>query len=96
MKTIYAIRDRVAQALVGNAMYILMAFRTDQEATRYFADAILDEKSILNKHPADYELIKCGRLHDNGDLEPDQQPNNIVITGDAIIGLASPQLVKES
>lgn len=98
MKTIYAIRDRIANDLIGNQMYLLMTFKTDQQAARYFADAILDEKSILNKHPADYELIKVAIISDNGDvgsLEGINMPSpEIITTGDAIV--ATLQLVKDT
>lgn len=95
MKHIYAIRDRVADALVGNAMYLLMVFRTDQEAVRYFADCILDEKSILNKHPSDYEMIKNGAVDDNGFISHLNSPE-IVATGDAIMALQQPKLEREA
>lgn len=101
MKTIYAIRDRVANDLVGIHMYLLMIFRTDQQAARYFADAINDETSILNKHPADYELIKVGVINDTGTLGSLEgiafpiQPV-VVITGDALVAIQKPTLVNEA
>lgn len=97
MKQIYGIRDRLAGALVGNAMYLLMCFRTEQEATRYFADAIFDEKSILAKHPADYELVCCGTLDEDGTIVQLDTPA-IVVTGDTIKTLftAEPTLVREA
>lgn len=91
MKKIYAIRDRVADELVGMRMYCLMVFRTDEEAARYFADAINDTTSILNKHPADYELIELGQLDDqyiSGD-----HSNRVVITGDTLLALQQPPKV---
>lgn len=84
MKNIYAIRDRLAQEIVGLGMYVLFVFRTDQQAVRYFADAILDEKSILSKHPTDYELICVGITNELGQIQTVGEPN-IVITGDALI-----------
>lgn len=89
MKHIYAIRDRIAQDLVGVHMYLLLVFRTDQQAARYFADAINDKTSILNKHPADYELLKCGRVRDDGGLEGTEIPE-IIITGDALLAVQQP------
>ena len=53
MKRLYGIYDRVAAELIGRAMYILLTFRTDEEAARYFADAINDNTTILHKLPAD-------------------------------------------
>lgn len=95
---IYSIRDRVANDLVGNAMYILFCFRTDAQAVRYFSDAVLDEKSILNKHPNDYELIKLGELLDtNQSLDGFSEPQ-IIITGSALIAAMQekPQLVQQN
>lgn len=84
MKTLYAIRDRVAEELVSLQMYNLFAFKTDQQAARYFADAVLDTKSILNKHPSDYELIACGVVKDDGTIIAPNQPE-VIITGDALL-----------
>lgn len=95
MKTVYAIRDRLANDLVGAQMYTLFVFRTNQQAVRYFADAILDEKSQLAKHPGDYELIAVGEIDDNGELLAAKEPL-VIITGDTLIAAQTPQLVKES
>lgn len=86
MKNIYAIFDRIADEIVGLRMYSLMVFRTNEEATRYFADAINDKSSILNKHPADYALIQLGKLTIDNKLISFETPQNIV-TGDTIISL---------
>lgn len=101
MKTVYAIRDRIANELVGVSMYLLFAFRTDQQAVRYFADCITDPKSILNKHPADYELVAVAELHDSaaGEIVLADGRHRVVITGDALIAATTehqPQLVRES
>lgn len=101
MKKIYAIRDRIANELVGNSMYLLFAFRTDQQAVRYFADCILDEKSILAKHPSDYELIAVAELHESmaGEIVLADGKHHTIITGDALIAATTehrPTLVKES
>lgn len=90
MKNLYAIRDRIAEELVGRAMYLLLCFRTDQEAARYFADAINDETSILHKHPSDYELLKLGTVNEHGYIKPHAEPS-IVITGDALVALQAEQ-----
>ena len=93
-KTIYAIRDRVANDLIGNQMYLLMIFRTDAQAVRYFADAVLDDKSILNKHPTDYELLALGTISEGGDITSDTP--RVVITGDTLVATQSPTLVREA
>lgn len=97
MRQIYAIRDRIAQDLVGLRMYSLMCFRTDQEAARYFADAINDTSSILNKHPQDYELILVGAVDDTGQIFPRSPDTNaLIVTGDTLVALQTPSLVKEA
>lgn len=93
IRGIYAIRDRIALDIVGMSMYMLMVFRTDQEAARYFADAVNDTTSILNKHPADYELIHVGNMKETGELVPYGDPR-IIITGDALLGVQKPALVQ--
>lgn len=90
MKQIYAIRDRIAKDLVGMQMYILLVFRTDQQAARYFADAVNDKTSMLNKHPGDYELVKLGYLEHDNLSEPLINAANeytVIITGDAVVAL---------
>lgn len=101
MKKLYAIRDRLANELVGLRMYTVMCFRTNEEATRYFADAINDPTSILNKHPADYELLHLGLINDNGylggvDGVPTKQDPVIIVTGDTVLALQTPSLVKDA
>lgn len=90
MKTIYAIRDTIANDLVGTQMYILFVFRTDQQAERYFADAILEPTSMLAKHPSDYELIKIGDLDDEGNIIKEHGPE-VVTTGDTLIAAQTPK-----
>ena len=98
MRTLYGIADRVAGEMVGHSMYIHFAFRTDQQAVRYFADAILDPKSVLNQHPADYELQKIADLDETGHTTKVYH-NCVILTGDALIAATTehqPKLVKES
>lgn len=83
MKKIYAIRDRVAQEIVSLQIYCLFIFKTDEQAIRYFADCIMDDKSILNKHPNDYELITVGTITDEGNIG-NQSGTQVVITGSQI------------
>lgn len=93
MRRIYAIRDNVAGEITGMRMYTLMTFRTDQEAARYFADAVNDTSSILNKHPEDYELILCGDLDDGGTITALQTPT-FIVAGNTILATQQPALVK--
>lgn len=99
MRNIYAIRDRIAKDYVGNQMYVLFVFRTDQQAVRYFADAILDEKSMLSKHTADYELVRLGHIEEDNLSEPllTAEPEyTIIITGDALVAAQQTPLALES
>lgn len=41
------------------------AYRTSEQATRSFADAINDESSYMNPHPEDYTLQHIGTYDDN-------------------------------
>lgn len=94
MKRLYAILDRIANELVALRMYQVMSFRTDPEATRYFADAINDETSILHKHPDDYALLYLGEITDTGAINSTQP--QIIVTGGQIAALAEPRnLIKE-
>lgn len=90
MKRIYGIFDRIAKELIGRQMYMLMCFRTDQEAARYFADAINDKSSMLNKHPGDYELVLLGHIEEDNLSAPLLTAENqytIIITGDTLVAL---------
>lgn len=95
MNNLYAIRDRLANAVFGMQMYVLFTFRTNDQAVRYFTDCIMDEKSILNKHPRDYELIHVGGYEEDGTLTPISRPE-IVATGDAIVAALTPRISKEA
>lgn len=88
MKKLYAIFDRIAGECLAMQMYVVMAFRTDEQAARYFADAINDKTSILHKHPADYALIQVGHITDTGTLTPLPEPKHI-ITGDLLIAVGT-------
>lgn len=85
MKKIYAIYDRVAKEIVGLQMYALFLFRTDNQAARYFSDAINDKTSILHKHPSDYDLRCIGHITEEGNIVPQDPEKNIVLTGDALL-----------
>lgn len=88
MKTLYAVRDRIANDLPGGA-YAVTQFRTDAQAVRYFGDSINTEKTSLNAHPHDYELIKLGEIDEDGTITALQTPT-IIITGTALKELQQP------
>jgi len=90
MRNIYAILDKVAQEITGLRMYCLMVFRTDTEAARYFADAINDTSSILNKHPQDYDLIHCGTVSDDGRVEAFIGSPTLVANGATLLAVQQP------
>lgn len=94
MKTLYAIFDRIANELVGLRMYTIMCFRTNEEAARYFSDAINDTSSILNKHPSDYTLVRLGQIDDLGNITATKP--ELVVTGDTLLALQQPAPVKEA
>lgn len=87
MRHVYAIRDRVANDLVG--YYPLTVFRTDSQAVRYFGDSIAQEKSALGAHPHDYELLKLAHINDDGKITALDNPQ-IIITGTALVAAAAP------
>lgn len=75
MKKIYAVRDVVAEA-VGP----LLSLAGDSAAIRTFGDVASDPQTNVNRHVADYELICCGDVHDDGRIEANEYPR-VVITG---------------
>lgn len=83
MRTIYAVRDRVANALAGNEQFCTFLYRNDQQAIRYFGDALATEKTLLHQHPQDFELIACGSIKDDGGIELNPEVR-VVITGEAL------------
>lgn len=87
MRMIYAIRDRVANDLAG--YFPLVVMRTDQQAIRYFADSCAmneqNHRSAIAAHPADYELIACGTIEENGEITA--QRTRVILTGDALLAM---------
>ena len=79
MRYLYAIKDIVANELVGMQMYLVFTFRTDAQAERYFADSVSDEKSVLNRHPEDYVLLKIAQIDEDGDITG--LPHTTICTG---------------
>lgn len=75
---VYAIRDLVANALVGG----LHLFAHDAPAVRFFGDIASDPQTMIARHPADYDLICIGQYNeDTYSLTPERV--EIVITGAA-------------
>lgn len=98
-KNLYAIRDIVARDLLTLQCYQLLTFNSDQQAARYFADGVNDTSSIINRHPADYELVHVGTVDHLGNITPnglaetDEQGNKrfvpleprVICRGDALL-----------
>lgn len=82
-KGIYAIRDRVAAAIVGN----LFTERHVGVACRAFGSLLGDKQTMPGQYPTDYELIVIGYLHEDGRIEP--VPPTVVMTGESFIALNS-------
>lgn len=55
----YTVYDSKVQAYMSPFMA-----QNAGHATRMFADAVADEKSVLNKHPEDYTLFEIGSWDD--------------------------------
>lgn len=85
MRHIYAIHDTKADDLVGLQMYIMFVFRTDAQAIRYFTDSVTDDKSVLAKHPEDYQLVQLGTLDDDNTLRPEK--HRTVFTGSQVLAV---------
>lgn len=88
MKTIYAIRDRIADDIAGNN-HALVIFKSEPQAVRYFGDILAAKDTALSQHPNDYELIACGTIDDDGTIQHALSPR-IIITGTALTELQQP------
>lgn len=55
---VYAIIDTKAEAVIG----FLMICKHPAQAVRNFCDVADDQKSMINRHPEDYELVRLGWL----------------------------------
>lgn len=65
-RVVYAVRDTVAQDIVGG----LMTGTHDAPMIRIFTDGLADPQTSLNKHPRDFELVALGELvQANGEFE---------------------------
>lgn len=68
MTGIYAVLDTVSSSLFGG----LHLHKADAAAVRMFTDALTDERTLIAKHPADFDLICLGyvcevTVPENGD-----------------------------
>lgn len=90
MLKVFAVIDNQAQNIVGNMLTI---HRHEAPAIRQFTDLLSDERSMLNKHPHDFDLVQMGEIdEDTMALEP---RHAIILKGSAWAASNAPQLVKE-
>lgn len=61
---IYAILDTKANAIIGG----LQLHKHPSAAIRTFGDIAADPKSMIARHPEDYELIELGTLHEDASV----------------------------
>lgn len=59
---IYAIRDTVADTIVGG----LHVFKHDAVAVRFFMDIASDHQTMVARHLGDHEMVKVGELNEDG------------------------------
>jgi len=75
---IYAIRDVVADALVGG----LHLHAHEAAAVRFFSDVASDPQTLVARHIADHELVFLGGIQTDTGLIDSVVPH-VVITGQA-------------
>lgn len=75
-RLITLIRDNVAQDIAGTISVV----RHEAQAVRYFSDIAVDPNTMINRHPADYDLLQVGLLEDDLTITPTQRT---IITGAA-------------
>lgn len=65
MRNVYCLFDRVAGGWTG----ALVVDRTDAPVIRLFHDLLSDPKLPYRAHAADYELLRIGRIAEDGTLD---------------------------
>lgn len=61
---VYAIRDKVAGMLIGG----LYVHKHDAAAIRFFSEAAKQPESMIGKYPADFELVQCAIVDNDGNF----------------------------
>lgn len=87
---IYAIRDLVANSLLGG----LHLFRHPAPAVRFFGDIAADQQTMIARHPQDYDLIRIGALDEDTFVVTPLPIPEVIITGAAYV--AAQQAAKEN
>nr|QXN72830.1 MAG: hypothetical protein [Microvirus sp.] len=81
--SLYAVRDTVAQLLVGG----IQLHRHEAAAIRTFGDIATMKGSVVQMHPTDFELVRLGHLDDDNQLVPDFA---VIMTGAAWLATQAP------
>lgn len=77
-KNLYCAIDKVAQTTVG----AIIQETNDAPAIRAFYDALRAEGSLLEQHPADFDMLLIGSIDTNtGTIYAPQNGPTIVATG---------------
>lgn len=64
---IYAILDVKANQISGG----IYTFKHDAQAVRFFSDIAQQKDTFVNRHPADYNLVRLGYLSHEHELVSD-------------------------
>lgn len=72
-KGLYMVYDLLAGCVIGQ----IVQAATDAAATRDFHQALENKESTLNRHPADYNLIRIGIISETGAIDPETTPHTV-------------------
>lgn len=75
---IYAIVDKTADAIIAG----LHLHKHEAAAVRMFQDVAVDPRSMVNRHPADYELVCLGGITEEHTIIATERPI-VILTGAA-------------
>lgn len=75
---IYAIVDKKADDIIGG----LALHKHEAAAVRSFTDVASSDKTMINRHPEDYELVCLGGITENHTIIATERPI-VVLTGAA-------------
>ena len=73
---IYSIYDRKAQYYLP-----VLNARTDADAIRIFTDGVTSSDTQVSKYPADFDLVRLGKIHLETGLIDREWPVGLVING---------------
>lgn len=82
-KALYAIRDNMAQEVLGG----VHVFAHDAVAVRFFMDIAADVGNMIHRHPQDHELVRVGYIEtETGVIEGHEVPVSVV-TGATLVAM---------